>query len=306
MNTMIMLVRREFWEHRGLWITPLVVAAVLVLGTLLSPGASVHVDIDGQKLEMLANMSEVRRAQMMGLVVAGLMVPQMIVMLIVVFFYLTDALYGERKDRSILFWKSLPVSDTNTVLSKLLAALVVTPLVVFAISTITGILCLIIIMAKLGGTPMANLFAWDLPLWLRTTGTTLLDMLVAGLWYAPLAAYVLMVSGWAKRSVLLWVVLPPLVVGIAERWYMQSSNFADFIGHRMIGIFKMFDMEEKQAIYIGPSSLDDKMGRMGAMLDRFDLSPALMSAELWGGVLVAAVFVLITIRLRRYRDDTSG
>src|SRR5438093_2716605 len=49
-------------------------------------------------------------------------------------FYCLDALHGERRDRSILFWKSLPVSDLTTVLSKATIPLVVLPLVAFAIT----------------------------------------------------------------------------------------------------------------------------------------------------------------------------
>src|SRR5688500_3753928 len=53
--------------------------------------------------------------------------PIMLTTLIIAFFYGLDALHGERRDRSILFWKSLPVSDRTPVLSKVLVMMAVLP-----------------------------------------------------------------------------------------------------------------------------------------------------------------------------------
>ena len=58
-------------------------------------------------------------------------------------FYCLDALYGERRDRSILFWKSLPVSDLTTVLSKASIPIVVLPLLTFAVTVATQLIMLL-------------------------------------------------------------------------------------------------------------------------------------------------------------------
>src|SRR5206468_10746510 len=64
--------------------------------------------------------------------------------LIVGIFYCLDALYGERRDRSILFWKSLPVSDVMAVLSKLAIPIVILPLLSFAVTVATQFFMLLL------------------------------------------------------------------------------------------------------------------------------------------------------------------
>ena len=304
MKILTTLVRREFWEHRGLWITPLVVGGVLILSALLSTHGIGRIEINGQELSAMQSMNDVRRAQMFGLIFTGLMVPHMLVILVVLFFYLSDALYGERKDRSILFWKSMPVSDANTVLSKLLTALVAAPLLAFAAAALTATICYAIIKLKYGGPLFDGFVSGNVAMWLQTVVVTLIDIFVAALWYAPLAAYVLLVSAWAKRAVFLWIVLPPLMISIMEKWYRGSSDFADFLAYRMFGILHRMGSSD-DAAEIG-SIAKDKLAHLGEALDRFNLLPMLGNPDTWLGVLAAAVMVVITIRLRRYRDDTSG
>lgn len=306
MNALATLVRREFWEHRGLWIAPLVVAIVLVVGSVFSGVHGGHIQINGQELNALAAMNDERRAEVFGLFIGGMMIPHMIVMLVVLFFYLSDALYGERKDRSILFWKSLPVSDANTVVSKLVTALIAAPLIAFAASAVTGLLCYLIIKAKLSGSAFDGFSAWNSAMWLRMTGIILMDLFIASLWYAPLGTYVLLVSGWAKRTVILWVVLPPLVVVITERWFLSSSYFAHFLGYRIAGLFSRMGTQFDDGAPMKGAVIHDRMAHLGGALEKLNLSPLLMNPDLWLGLLAAAVMVLITIRLRRYRDDTSG
>lgn len=304
MNVMATLVKREYWEHRGLWIAPLIVAVVLLLGTMLSRSTGAHVQINGQELQFLSSMTDDQRFAMFGLIVGGLMVPQMMVMLVVVFFYLSDALYGERKDRSILFWKSLPVSDASTVLSKLLVALLVTPLIVFAASLVTGLVCYALISAKFNGTPFADLATWNLPTLLRVIYTMLVGLVVGSLWYAPVAAYVLLLSGWAKRSVALWVALPPLVLAIAESWMLNTSRISSFIEYRLFGVFRWMGVGVNNEVRLDAGH--PNAAKLTSALDKLDLTPALLNIDLWLGLAVAVAIVLVTIRIRRYRDDTSG
>jgi ABC-2 type transport system permease protein len=306
MNTLATLVRREYWEHRGLWIAPLIVSVVLILATLLTPSSGGHVQINGQELQFLSSMNADQRSAMFGVIVGGLMVPQMMVMLVVVFFYLSDALYGERKDRSILFWKSLPVSDASTVTSKLLVALGTTPLFVFFVSLITGLLCYAIIAVKYSGTPFSAMSSWSTLVLLRVIYTTFIDLLVGSLWYAPVAAFVLLVSGWAKRAVSLWVALPPLIIVIAEGWLLNTSRFAGFLQYRMFGVFSMMGIGDKKEIHLATGASSEGAGRITAMLDKLDLTQALLNIDVWLGVIAAAAMVLVAIRVRRYRDDTSG
>lgn len=201
MKQWITLVRRELWEHRALWVAPLVVAAVLIVVTALSGGVHIsgdaRVQIDGEADDFINGITPERAVKLFGVLIAGLYVPQLIVMLIVLAFYLLDSLYSERKDRSILFWKSLPVSDAHTVASKALVALVVVPLGVWLLSVLTSLVTVGALTAKLAGGPFSSIVQWNTPVWFAVQGAMFTGTLVAALWYAPIAAALLLVSAWA-------------------------------------------------------------------------------------------------------------
>src|SRR5882762_3783613 len=129
-------IRRELWENRFIYIAPLAVAAVVlfafsvsaILGiweSALRLGGAQHGDAIATPYDLAA----------------GLM---MLTTILVSVFYCLDALHGERRDRSIMFWKSLPVSDLTTVLAKASIPLVVLPLLVFAIIVATQLIMLLV------------------------------------------------------------------------------------------------------------------------------------------------------------------
>jgi ABC-2 type transport system permease protein len=114
-------VRRELWENRSLFIAPLVASAVMLIALIAN---AVQLPAGMQMLSAFS--PDKQRAVVSGLY-AGILIVVTVTMNITVFFYLLDALQGERKDRSVLFWKSLPVSDTTTVLSKVFTATIIGP-----------------------------------------------------------------------------------------------------------------------------------------------------------------------------------
>ena len=168
-------------------------------------------------------------------------------MVIVLFFYLLDSLLSERKDRSILFWKSLPVSDTEVVLSKLLTAAVVVPLFVLVVSSALQILFALIWSVRFNGTFLGDaLMAWDGPTWLKLQASFLLVIVTAILWYLPLIAYLMVVSVWARRNAFLWAVLPPVAILAIEGMILGSNRFGEFLGHRLIGVFELLEQQDRQ------------------------------------------------------------
>ena len=149
-------------------------------------------------------------------------------------FYCLDALHGERRDRSILFWKSLPVSDLTTVLSKASIPLVVLPLLTFAITVVTQLIMLLLSSAVLLGSGLSVATLWtqlSLPqMWL-----VLLYHLVTvhALWYAPIYGWLLLVSAWARRAPFLWAALPLLAIALVEKIAFNTSHFATMLGNRI-------------------------------------------------------------------------
>jgi ABC-2 type transport system permease protein len=215
---------------------------------------------------------------------------------VVIFFYLADCLYAERKDRSILFWKSLPVSDSATVLTKALVALLIVPLGLFVLAFVTNLIAYAILWLRLhNNAALAPLMTWDTVEWLRLNGALLLAIPILALWYAPIAAYQLLVSAWAKGSVFVWTVLPPLVLILGERftfgtWYIRNV-LRDRLGLSVIGVAAR-----------GRAS-NTPFGQRG-LFDGIDVIGLLSSLDMWIGVAIAVAFVLAAIRIRRYRDDS--
>src|SRR4051812_17192668 len=202
MKVMPILIRREFWEHRMMLVmAPLALCIVYLILCVLA-GAQIDVNIlqfDSQPPTSAAYLVVMHTAFTILLY---------LLMAVVAFFYLCDCLYAERKDRSILFWKSLPVSDTLTVLSKLVVALIAIPVVVYVLSFVTNILAFGILKLMIHSeAPSAIAAKWTIGGWLRLNGYLIVDILVLALWFAPVAAYQLLISAVVPRAPFVFTLL---------------------------------------------------------------------------------------------------
>ncbi len=277
MNTRSMYwsLRRELWENRSIYIAPLAVAAVMVFGffiaTIAALGAkSVKLDAQPDKLAQPFNL------------VAVLM---MATTFIVAIFYCLDALHGERRDRSVLFWKSMPVSDVTTVLSKAAIPLVVLPLITFVLTIATQLIMLLLgsAVALISGHGAAAL--WTKLPWFQMSGMLLYHLLsVHSLYYAPIFGWLLFVSAWAKRAPILWAVLPLFAIGIVEKIAFNTSYLGAMLASRISGGAK-----------------GDGMQGGVMMLGHFNLGEFLSSPGLWIGLALMAAFLAGAVLLRRYR-----
>jgi ABC-2 type transport system permease protein len=205
-------------------------------------------------------------------------------------FYCLDALHGERRDRSILFWKSLPVSDLTTVLSKASIPLLVLPVLSFAIILATQLIILLLSSAVLLGSGLGA-EALSTQLKFTPSPVALLGAVVAtALWHAPIYGWLLLVSAWAKRAAFLWAVLPFVAINVFEKMAFRTSYLTTLHGYRLFGSFpQAFVREERSRIMIKPLT---------------QLTPAefLSRPGLWIGLAVAAAFLAVAVRLRRDRE----
>src|SRR5205809_3277117 len=131
-------VRRELWENRSIYIAPILVAVVVLFGFLVS---TIGLP-ERRRAVLLLDPAKARTGIEAPYDMAAIML--ILTAFIVGLFYCLDALHGERRDRSILFWKSLPVSDLTTVLSKVTVPLVVLPLLSFRIIAVTQFIIFLI------------------------------------------------------------------------------------------------------------------------------------------------------------------
>jgi ABC-2 type transport system permease protein len=280
-------VQRELWEHRSIYIAPLAVAGVVMLGFLIS-----LVGLP-RSMRALPGLDPAHQRLVLAMPYSHAALLLILTGLLVGVFYCLDALHGERRDRSILFWKSLPVSDLTTVLSKASIPLVVLPLLIFAIIVALQLIMLLVSSAvlMLSGVGAATLAR--LPLFQMELGA-LYGLTVLALWHAPLYGWMLLVSGWARRATFLWVVLPPAAIGIFETIAFHTSHFGSLLKDRLFGFaadafnFKMPDGAPIDAHFIP--------------LTQFTPGKFLSSPGLWIGLVVAAAFLAAAVRLRRYRE----
>ncbi len=303
-QVVVALIRREFWEHRQLWRAPLLTGALMVLATGFAHfGRNTY-----GPLPVFGPAGSNAGAHAVGVMIAsarqiGASVPLYLAAVVTLFFYLLSSLYDERKDRSILFWKSLPVSDTVTVLSKLLVALVIVPLGVFAAAAVADVLerwvwDIRYAMGLVGGPQ----FFWDTVTWLKVEAFTLLVMALAVLWYAPIMAYLLVVSAWSRRNPFLWAILPPVILSVVERVAFGTRYINDFLLYRAGGIW--YDLWNNFRGNIPAPGTSFKQNTFPSVFDVVSFRDLFMNTDLWLGLIAAAALVYAAIRMRRYRDDT--
>ena len=275
-------VRREFWENRALYAAPAAVASVFLFGFLISilyvlaeAHASPWLDpmqqraLLGQPYEFAENLI-------------------MAATLFVGMFYSADALYGERRERSILLWKSLPVSDLITVLSKASIPILILPLIGFGITVLTQSIMLMMssLVLLINGQSLSIIWS-RLPVFQMWTMLFVHLIGIHGLWGSPIYGWLLLVSAWAKRAPLLWAVLPPLALGYGEKVAFKTTHFGAVILSRFTG---------------GPEGAAIMTHRM-SMDPSILLAPAhfLINPGLWIGFVITAAFLAAAVRVRRYR-----
>jgi ABC-2 type transport system permease protein len=208
---------------------------------------------------------------------------------IVSIFYALDTLYGERRDRSILFWKSMPVSDLTTVLAKATVPLVILPVIAFVVTLVTESIMLLFSSSVLAASGLSVATLVDQLQPFQTMLMLLYHLVtVHMLWYAPLYAWMLLISAWARRAPFLWAALPALAVGIFEKMVFHTSYFVTLLEDRISGSRTAMD-DMQDGFHLGPGM-------------RLTPGSFLLAPGLWLGLILAAIFLVAAARLRRYRE----
>jgi len=274
--------RRELWENRSIYLAPLGVAGVALIGFVPT---LVHLPSKVRALSTLDPMQQHDLTERPFDMAAGLL---MATFLIVAAFYCLDALYGERRDRSILFWKSLPVSDVTAVLAKAAVPLLVLPLLTFVVTVVTQAIMLLFSGVVLLGSGQSVTPLWNQLSFFRMSLNLLYHLLtVHVLWEAPLYAWLMLASAWARRAPFLWGVLPPFAIGVVEKMLFNTSHFAQMLLDRLTGA-GMDALTAPDTMPMNPMTHLTPLRFFGA-------------PGLWLGLLLAAGFLAGAVVLRRYR-----
>src|SRR5437764_4829314 len=269
---------RELWENRSIYIAPSIVAAIILFGSFVG---AFH--LPGKRRNALLLDPAHRRAAIeIPYDIAAVML--ILTAFIVGGFYCLDALHGERRDRSILFWKSLPVSDFTIVLSKAAIPLVVLPVIVLAMVIVTQFIMLLLSSAFLLTSGLAAT-TWANFNLVQQSLILLYSLIAIALWHAPIYGCALLVSGVARRATFLWAVLPLLAIGFFEKITFNTSYFGSMLKDRLL-------------VFAAPAF--NLQPHHGVALESLTPGRYLSSPGLWIGLLFAVAFVTAAIRLRRY------
>lgn len=315
MSRLMALIQREYIENRGaIRTTPIVIGALYVIGAMMTIFTTIHFDNDlysfKEAVRALAEVPEETRSALIyssNLLGGSLMFT--ITLGVVVFFYLLGALYDDRKDRSILFWKSLPASDSMTLVSKLLTAMVIIPLVFWAVYVITQVVTLMIASALViyaGENPWTLFIALGQPV--KAWFMVLASWLAHSIWALPLYGWLLLVSSFAPRIPLLFAVLPPIIIAVLQVWikfletFTFSGNLFGIIGNWFANsplILSADEGPERVIVSLGVPLTDDfdSAVTIGNMLER------LFSQQMLVGFVIAAVFLAGALWFRTRATD---
>ncbi len=312
------LVQREFWEHRGAFIkTPIIISIVflvLIVGgyftAMFFVGKTGSEEITAQGINELTGLTKEQLTMFWSGELIGLSLLFTFVLFIVMFFYILGSLYNDRKDQSIMFWKSLPISDVQTVGSKLFTAMFVVPLVYMAVLSVLFVIILILVSIALlfhGLNPIQ--LVWTTIPVIQGVGLMLTGIFVQMIWALPIYGWLIFCSSFRKRRPFLFAVFVPATIALAWYWInMFSFKFTN------LSMFK------QPLLYLGRSAFPyisgaiDNQGH-GSFNINFDdetvplelianMLSSLVSIQVIYGMVFAAMFIVASIWVRRYRNTT--
>ena len=303
-NHHLALIKREMLEHRSIYITPAAIAVIVTLGVIamlvFASGYAAELDVAIFGAQNVVGDSG-RRAALTGFFLGSSWV-FVIALAFLMIFYCLDSLYAERKDKSILFWRSLPVTDAETVISKLTVALFVIPAVTFLGIVVTHLINLIItsIWVSMRGADSGLLIWGSVPLF-DNWAAAIVVLLASSVWMSPFIGWFLFVSALTKRSPFLTAFMPLILISLVEGIILRTHVFAEYVLGRgeSIPIFRAVDIEE---------FFDEERWRVAeesiSLLTHLDVIQFISSPATWAGILVCGLLSTGAIYIRRYRDES--
>ena len=322
-NKFAWLLKREFWEYRGgFFMAPLITALVMLAITvlvLLSAEFSAHrhgIQLGGMNIDqVIEHVGEGDHAKVHSAIDIGLMgmsAPIGIVFCFVVFFYLLGALYNDRADRSVLFWKSLPLSDIETVLAKVVMAALIAPVLAVAAMIVLhlGFLSLLSLYSLFRIGVHALPLLWSpthlVALWLKL----IVAIPVNALWALPTIGWLLLCSSFVRSKPFLWAVLMPVLTGVIISWvnllqnYSLSGWYWQNIFGRLLFSIVPFSWLRRITLTDTPDSADDDLRVLNHVLSLDSVSAALATPSLWIGAAAGVAMIAAAIWFRRSRIES--
>ena len=314
------LLKREFLDSKtGFFTVPLVIAGftlfAMILGLIsleIQFGDEIDLDlgtatitIDGEVYtddDFDSDIGEENFGQLLGRAVSGATSAGILIILpFVVFFGLLSSLYDDRRDRSFLFWKSMPVSDTKEVLTKLGYYAIAGPFILFAFMMVLGFIAMLVVTPFIwyhGGSAMDLL--WGPTPFISMWVSAAANYVVYALWILPILAWLMLASAYAPKAPMIFAIVPVIAIITVEVLFNNGQTYlAEALLDRIALDYGhiMGDILEKGKHFQGDMEVRDL-----SIGDAFRaLGASFANTKFWVGQLFTGAFLAGAIYLRRYK-----
>lgn len=322
MSSYMTLLRRELWEHTSLKAIPLTLLAFVLLANLAfifflsASSGSITISSDGATqqvtnyIEFFTQLDPSKQTVIINgtMITTGMIINS--ILLIVMFFYLLDSLYGERKDRTILFWKSLPVSNRLTVFSKLSIALFIIPVIIFITIGLANMITLLLQSYSFSHHQHAADLLWQQVDFTGLTMFSVFLLIQQTIWYFPVMGWLLFCSAWCRKSPIVVAVLLPAILVFIDSSFMLDTGISEILVERLpLGITSM-QLGNEGSMMSNPYNLSGQQLPGFNMIAGISLPSVdeilkfLMNVKVWMGIVIGIFFTGMAMSLRRWRDDS--
>lgn len=291
-NPIKALFLKEFWDNkRAIFVTPMVVTGLFIFFAIVAMINGSGILFDGASINEHLSQAPEFEAEAATRITSVLFITPVLLVIATIFsmvFTALSVLFDERKDKSILFWKSMPVSDTQEVLVKLATVTVVTPLIAIGFSLIIQLFAALVM-----GSMVAintDLGAWNMVFsninYLGLIAADLTMTFVMILWTLPIFTWFMLVSSFSRRSPFLLAFIVPILIMVIEAIFFRSELLVTAIASRFSYLEKygrQFEANEGENVVEGV----------------FSLLGSFSEPNFWYGIIVAAAMIAGCIQIRK-------
>ncbi len=237
MNSLLLTtsIKKELWEYKKmlLWLPLIIISldiAAPVINYLLSDASENYWLMRFERLALQSEKPGFATIFFQGTFM--LYMPFITIATIVQLYYFIACLYDERRDMSILFWRSLPVPDSLTIAVKLVVGALVIPAIFMLAATIT----LVIFLLAFFVLCIVLFSSYDLSLWglwgnsdiFTNIFSIWISILPHALWMLPVYAWLMLVSMFANKAPFLWAVLPVVIILLLEAFLVNYFDLSHY------------------------------------------------------------------------------
>jgi ABC-2 type transport system permease protein len=293
------MIVREIQEHKVAFVyAPFFVCIILcfVIASVYFGGTNIQTDqfnfsTEYYDEEIRQTMQSVSSVSRIDIVRTGLLVLGFPILLTVGFGLLAYSLStfaDERKDRSLIFWRSLPVSDLTTVLSKVFVVTLIVPLMVLPYIILLQLVAMTSASIFFATNEIVS-FGWLWGSYIITDWFRIIFSLWAqALWSLPLFLWLMLAGTYAARPIA-GAIVPPVILIVLEGVIFKTNLVLEFIENR-IGFWSRSDSFPKEYQEL-------------RVVDISDILLLFSTQAFWIGILASVILVAGIVYFRSSNSD---